>query len=109
MAPPDALAKSKPLVHIESLKICSGREAVVELLLGLIRGITEHAKTTRESVLKAPPWRRENSRNCVGKGLPFPALPTIGTGASHLGASAYPILEHISIDQPPVFLTGNIN
>jgi len=105
----DALTKNQPLVPIESLKIGPGREAVVELLLGLIRGITEHEKTIRESVLKVPPWRRENSRNCVGKGLPSPALPTIGTGASHLGASAYPILEHISIDQPPVFLTGNIN
>ena len=93
----------------ESLKIGPGREVFVELLLELIRGITEHKKNYPGESALVPPWRRENSRNCVGKGLPFPALPAIGTGASHLGASAYPILEHISIDQPPVFLTGNIN
>ena len=116
LAPPDALARNQPLVPIESLKIGPGRESVGELLFGLIRGITEHEKTTGpsggypgECVLRVPPWQRKNSRNCGGKGLPFPALPTIGTGASHLGASAYPILEHISIDQPLVFLTGNIN
>lgn len=95
---------------IESLKIGPGREVFVELLLELIRGITEHKKNyPEECALRVPPWRRKSSRNYVGKGLPFPALPAIGTSASHLGASAYPILEHISIDQPPVFLTGNIN
>ena len=49
MAPPDALARNQPLVPIESLKIGPGREVFVELLLGLIRGITEHKKTIRKS------------------------------------------------------------
>ena len=79
---PVALAKNQPLMPKESLKICPGREAVVELLLELIRGITEHKKTTRpsgghpeECALRVPPWRRKNSRNCAGKGLPSRSYP----------------------------------
>ena len=71
LAPPDALAKNQPLVPAESLKIGQGWEAIVELLLGLIRGIAEQKKTTRESALRVLLWRRKSSRNCVGKGLPF--------------------------------------